>query len=85
MILGLVEHDRGRLNPLSLEMLTFARRLAEQMSVPLEAVLIDPGAGPLAPGLAAYGVATIHLAQHELLTDYAPEAWAQSVLGLMET
>jgi electron transfer flavoprotein alpha subunit len=38
----------------------------------------------LAAGLGAYGVTTVHLAQHELLTDYAPEAWAQSVLGLME-
>jgi electron transfer flavoprotein alpha subunit len=85
MILGLVEHDRGKLNPLSLEMLTFARRLAEQMGAPLEAVLVDPNAGPLAAGLGAYGVTKVHLAQHELLTDYAPEAWAQSVLGLMET
>ena len=28
MILGLIEHDRGKLNELSLEMLTFGRRLA---------------------------------------------------------
>ena len=85
MIIGLVEHDRGRLNPLSLEMLSFARRLAQQMDVPLEAVLVDPDAGPLAASLGAYGVLVVHLAQHELLTDYAPEAWAQAVLGLMET
>jgi electron transfer flavoprotein alpha subunit len=85
MILGLVEHDRGRLNPLSLEMLTFAARLAGQMGQPLEAALIDHDAAPLAAALGAYGVARVHIAQHELLTDYAPEAWAQSVLGLMET
>src|SRR5260221_449002 len=83
MILGLVEHDRGKLNPLSLEMLTFARRLAEQLAVPLEAVLIEPAAAPLAAGLAAYGVTTVHLASHPQLTDYAPEAWAQSVGELM--
>jgi electron transfer flavoprotein alpha subunit len=85
MILGLVEHDRGKLNPLSLEMLTFARRLAAQLDVPLEAVLIEPGAGPLAAGLAAYGVRTVHMAAHPQLTDYAPEAWAQSVGELMAT
>ena len=85
MILGLVEHDRGKLNPLSLEMLTFARRLAEQLATPLEAVLIEPGAGPVAAGLAAYGVSTVHLASHPQLTDYAPEAWAQSVNDLMTT
>jgi electron transfer flavoprotein alpha subunit len=83
MILGLVEHDRGKLNPLSLEMLTFARRLAGQLSVPLEAVLIEPAARPLAAGLAAYGVSTVHLAAHAQLSDYAPEAWAQSVGDLM--
>jgi electron transfer flavoprotein alpha subunit len=83
MILGLVEHDRGKLNPLSLEMLTFARRLAEQLATPLEAVLIEPGASALAAGLAAYGVTTVHLASHPRLTDYAPQAWAQSVCELM--
>jgi electron transfer flavoprotein alpha subunit len=83
MILGLVEHDRGKLNPLSLEMLTFARRLAEQLAVPLEAVLIEPGAGPVAAGLAGFGVSTVHLASHPQLTDYAPEAWAQSVTEVM--
>jgi electron transfer flavoprotein alpha subunit len=83
MILGLVEHDRGKLNPLSLEMLTFARRLAAQLDLPLEAVLIEPGAGALAAGLADYGVTTVHLAAHPQLTDYAPAAWAQSVSQLM--
>ena len=85
MILGLVEHDRGKLNPLSLEMLTFARRLAAQLDMPLEAVLIEPAAGALAAGLAAYGVTTVHLAAHAQLTDYAPAAWAQSVTDLLST
>jgi len=83
MILALVEHDRGKLNPLSLEMLTFARRLAEPLGGPLEAVLVDPGAGPLAYGLAAYGVSVVHLAAHTQLTDYGPEGWAQTVVELM--
>ncbi len=83
MILGLVEHDRGKLNPLSLEMLTFARQLAAQIGGPVEAVLVDPHASPVAAGLAAYGVSSVHLAAHPQLTDYAPEAWAQSVLELM--
>jgi electron transfer flavoprotein alpha subunit len=83
MILGLVEHDRGKLNPLSLEMLTFGRRLAGQLGVPLEAALVDPAAGPLVEGLAAYGVSTVHWVQHEQLVDYAPEAWAHSLVQLM--
>jgi electron transfer flavoprotein alpha subunit len=83
MILGLVEHDRGKLNPLSLEALTFGRRLAGQLGVPLDAVVVDPAAGPLVEGLAAYGVSTVHWVQHELLVEYAPEAWAHSLAQLM--
>ena len=86
MIIGLIDHDRGKLNPLSLEMLSFGRRLAEQMGVPLEAMLVDASAAAaaLAAGLGAFGVAKVHLVQHEQLDDYAPEGWAQSLAGLVE-
>ncbi|MBI4013876.1 MAG: electron transfer flavoprotein subunit alpha/FixB family protein [Candidatus Rokubacteria bacterium] len=84
MILGLVEHDRGRLDEASLEMLTLARRLAREPGVPLHAVLVGGEARPLAARLGAYGVAAVHLVRHERLGDYAPEAWARSVAGLVE-
>src|SRR5262249_19405630 len=85
MILGVVEHDRGKLNDLSLQMLTLGYRLAEQLDVPLHAILIGDAAQPLADGLAAFGVSTVHLARHERLDDYAPEAWARCVVELMNT
>ena len=85
MILTLIEHDRGKLNELSLEALTFGHRLARQLGQPLEAVLIGAEAQPLAERLGAYGASTVHLAVHDRLTDYAPEAWAQSVVSLMES
>jgi electron transfer flavoprotein alpha subunit len=83
MILGLVEHDRGRLNELSLQMLTFGRRLATDLDGRLEAVVIGEAARPLADGLAPYGVSMVHLAQRDDLDDYAPQAWAESVAQLM--
>ncbi|MGQ0670034.1 MAG: electron transfer flavoprotein subunit alpha/FixB family protein [Actinomycetota bacterium] len=83
MIIGLVEHDRGKLNALSLEMLTFGRRLTDRLDVPLHAVLIGEQATPLAGGLSAYGVSTVHLVDDDRLEDYAPEAWAQSVVELI--
>jgi electron transfer flavoprotein alpha subunit len=83
MILGLIEHDHGKLNDLSLEMLTFGRRLAAQLNAPLHAILIGEVARPLADRLKAYGVSTVHLAQHDRLDDYAPEAWAQSVVEIV--
>ncbi len=84
MILGLIEHDRGMLNERSLEMLTLARRLAQRIGVPLHAVLVGHEARPLAAPLAAYGVSAAHLVEHERLGDYAPGAWARSVMAVME-
>jgi electron transfer flavoprotein alpha subunit len=83
MIIGLIEHERGKLNELSLQMLTLGRRLAGQVGVPLHAVLIGEAARPLADGLGAYGVSVAHQALHERLDDYAPEAWAQCVVELI--
>jgi electron transfer flavoprotein alpha subunit len=83
VILGLVEHDRGELDPLSLEMLTFGRRLAGRVGTPLQAVLVGAEAHHLAGQLPAYGVTTAHLAEHPRLDEYAPEAWAESVVQLM--
>lgn len=85
MILGIVEHDRGKLNPQSLEMLTLARRLAEATGERLHALLIGAEAEPLAVAVGAYGVTAVHLAQHTALTDYAPAAWAQGVVHLAAT
>ena len=85
MILGLIEHDRGRMNEMSLEILAFGRRLAAQLSVPLHAILIGEAARPLADGLKTHGVSTVHLAQHDRLEDYAPEAWAQCVVEIINT
>jgi electron transfer flavoprotein alpha subunit len=83
MIIGLIEHERGKLNELSLQMLTLGRRLAGELGVPLHAVLIGEAARPLANGLGAYGVSVAHQALHERLDDYAPEAWAQCVVELI--
>jgi len=84
MILGFIEHDRGKLNELSLEMLTFGRRLATQLNVPLQAILIGEAARPLVGRLSSFGVSVLHLAKHERLDEaYAPEAWAQCMVNLM--
>jgi electron transfer flavoprotein alpha subunit len=84
MVLGLIEHDRGRLNEVSLEMLTLARHLANELKTPLEAILIGEEARAQAERLPTYGVSKIYLAQHDRLDDYAPEAWAQSVVHLIQ-
>lgn len=85
MILGFIDHDRGKLDEISLEMLTLGRQLAQDAGTQLAAVLIGEVARPLTTQLAAYGITTAYLVQHNGLDDYAPEAWAQSVVELIGT
>jgi len=61
---------------LSAQAMTFARGLADEV----HAVLIGPPASP--DGLAAYGVSVAHRA--EGLDAYAPAAWAQAIVELIE-
>ncbi len=84
MILAIVEHDRGALNPASFECLTLAREVAASLGRPLHAALVTDQARHLLPLLAPYGVHTAHLITHERLDDYAPEAWARSLVQLTE-
>ena len=83
MILVLVDHDRGRLDDLSLETLSFGRRLAERVNLPLHAVLIGAAAGDLSGPVGAFGASSIHLVMDDRLVEYAPEAWAETVVQLM--
>lgn len=83
--IGLVEHDRGVLQKTSLEMLTVARGLAADLDGDLGAILIGEEARPLAERLPQYGVSDIYLLHHEALADYSPEAWAVTVLQVIES
>jgi electron transfer flavoprotein alpha subunit len=76
--LVLVEHDRGVLNELSHEALTFARRLGGEV----EAVLVGEESRGLADAL---GVPRVHLAVDPRLDDYAPAAWAAALAGVVES
>ena len=85
MVLGFIEHDRGVVNESSFEMLTVGRELAAELGEPLTAVLIGEPGRSVSAQLPDYGVAKVYLVQHEALDDYAPDAWAQSIVQLMET
>lgn len=71
MVLVLVEHSGGKAADPSLQALTVARSFGG----PVHAMLIGPG-----PDMSQHGVAVAHVAQHEGLDSFAPEAWA-AVLG----
>jgi electron transfer flavoprotein alpha subunit len=71
MVLVLVEHSDGVPSDPSLQTLTLARSLGE----PVHAVLIGAPAD-----LSGHGVAVTHVAEHQALDAFAPEAWA-AILG----
>ena len=85
MILCLIDHDRGKLNELSLEALTLGKKLADDTGTGLEAVVIGDNARSLSGGLETYGASKAHLVLHEKLDDFAPEAWAASIVNLAES
>ena len=79
MLLVFAEHDRGRLADATLEALTAARPLAEALGLPLHAVTVGEVADGLAEALASHGASVVHQVHHRLLSDYGPDAWAESV------
>ena len=82
MILVLVEHADGRAERLTLEALTFARRLAgggPGADAAIDAVLVGPGAGEAAATLGGWGIATAHVAEDDRLSAFAPAAWAAAL------
>ena len=71
-VLALIEPDEE----LSLQALSLARELGE----PVHAFAV----GEAAPELGAYGVQTVHLAEDERLSAYAPAAWAACLDQLVD-
>ena len=82
MTLVLIEHERGVLNDLSLQALTLGRELASAAGEPLEAVVVGAEGGALAPDAAACGAATVYVATHDGLTDFAPAAWGRAIVDV---
>ena len=83
-LLVLVEHDRGAITEGAREALTAGRDLAEQMGVELEAVIIGEGADDVVDEATTHGAETVHVVTHDLLTDYGPDAWAESLRQLAD-
>jgi electron transfer flavoprotein alpha subunit len=83
-VLVLVEHAGGAADDVSRQALTLAGGYAEAAGGPVEAVLIGADAASAAAGLGEHGVATAHVAVHDGLAAYAPQAWGRAVAELIE-
>jgi len=80
--LVLVEHEAGVPDDASLQALALAREL-DPGSV-LDALLLGADGAAAADTLGRHGVATAHVAEHEALTGFAPDAWARVLVDLAE-
>ncbi|TRZ85991.1 MAG: electron transfer flavoprotein subunit alpha/FixB family protein [Streptomycetaceae bacterium] len=78
MILVLVDHDRGELDPLSLRALTAARKLSND----IHAVVIGNDGAALSAICGEYGASILHVAQHPEITDYTPAASGRALAQL---
>jgi electron transfer flavoprotein alpha subunit len=75
-VLVLVEQESGSPDELSLQALALARDLGS----PLHALAI----GEAVTELGAYGVETVHVAENDRLSAYAPAAWASCLEQLID-
>ncbi|MBI3430328.1 MAG: electron transfer flavoprotein subunit alpha/FixB family protein [Actinobacteria bacterium] len=80
MILVLVDHDLGELDPLSLRALTCARTLSDAV----HAVVIGGAGAGLAGVVGEYGANVLHVATHPELTDYTPAASGRALAQLVD-
>ena len=83
-VLVVLEHNRGQPAEASWEALTAARRLAADLDVDVEAVVLGADGEGLAAEAGTHGAAVVHVADHELLADYGPDAWAETVRQLID-
>jgi electron transfer flavoprotein alpha subunit len=82
MILVLVDHDRGLLDPLSLRALTAARKLSSDGDV--QALVIGKAGAQVAEEISHYGAKKLYVATHDALTDYAPQASGRAIREIIE-
>lgn len=81
-VLVVAESREGRVVGSAKEAVSLAARLAESLGGGAEALVLGAtGTGSEAARLGACGASLIHVAEHEALTDYHPEAYTEVVVG----
>ncbi len=65
------------------EALTAGRRLGDSLGVEVAALAVGTGAEQASLVAGEYGVGLVHVAAHELLADYGPEAWGETIVQVV--
>ena len=78
-VLVVIDHDRGDAAAPTWSALTAGRELGLKIGVGVEALIIGESAAALAKDAAGHGASVVHIARHDILTDFGPEAWGETV------
>jgi electron transfer flavoprotein alpha subunit len=78
-VLVVAEVAEGELAGISAEVLGAARRLADQLSQPVQAALLGQGVEPLAQGLVAAGADKVYLVDDPIVAEYQSDAFVPAL------
>lgn len=78
------EQEDGKLSDVPLELLGKGRQLADELSVPLGAMLLSGGADGLAETLISYGADKVYLVEDERLGHYQTAGYRKIICELIE-
>ncbi len=82
-VLTVLEQHEGKWNRMSFEALAAAKKMAQALDLPVEAVVLGAGAA-LAEEAAAYCVARVFEIDNELLGNYTPEGYTAALEQLIQ-
>ena len=77
------QHQNGKLNDVSLELLSKARQLADQLKVPLGVALLGQNVEHLTQTLFHHGAEKVYLAEHDLLATYQTNAYTKALCQMI--
>ena len=72
-----VQHQNGKVHPVSIELIGEARQLAQKANSPLYAVILGNKIDEIIDAISHYGVDRIFYYEHELLQHYSTEAYTK--------
>ena len=77
------QQQDGKLNEVSLELLSKGRQLADRLKVPLGAALLGQNVGALTDPLIHHGADKVYLVEHDLLKTYQSNTYAKALCQLI--
>lgn len=83
-----IELERGRVHPVSWELLGEGRKLADHLGVPLSGVVLGPDEPETTAAVTdaiRYGADTVYVARHPVLAHYRTEPYTKVLTGLVQS